>query len=365
MNNENNPKLNESQLVENIDVNQSGEAPKAVKKTTVIIAVVLIIVSVCLMVLGINLMTKGNGNTKPVNTEFATTPEGVVIVEKGTNPQGVIIENGTYPDGTVVEIATTPQGEPATDANGSYIVNYPTYSGTESTPNSNVENNNNSNSNSSAESSNKDNANQSTSSEATTTSANSDNTASSNNTDSSNSSSSSTTSSSTSSNNQSNNQSNSSQTSSNTSSENTSSSTTNDIAGSSSVTINGSNYNVGDRVKVTYYLECPVKFAALDCEINYDGSVLKLDKSTVKTPNLVNVMTNPDLDNMIAFLCASATAVNDFSEKKEFFSCEFEIQKSNTNTADVVANVVEMLDNDIMNISSDKYSMTASVEKIS
>ena len=32
MNNENNPKLNESQLVENIDVNQSGEAPKAVKK---------------------------------------------------------------------------------------------------------------------------------------------------------------------------------------------------------------------------------------------------------------------------------------------------------------------------------------------
>ena len=356
MNNENNPKFNESQVVKNIDVNQSGEAPKAVKKTTIAIAVVLVVVSVGLIILGVSLMTKGGGNTAPVNTEFATTPEGVVIIEKGTNPQGVVIENGTYPDGTVVEIATTAQGEPATEADGSYVIVYPTYSGTVSTHNSNEDNNNTSSGSSNSKSD--------VSSSSTVAGSSQGNTANSNGTSSS---SGSTDGNSASSNIQSDNQSSSSQTGNTVSSSSSSStsSTTGDVPGSSSVTINGSSYNVGDRVKVTYYMESSVKFAALDCEVNYDGTVLKLDKDSIEISNLANVMSNAEEENMVAFICASATAVNDFSEKKEFFTCEFEIQKSNTVSANVVINVVEMLDNDIMNISSDKYAITSNVEKVS
>lgn len=361
MNNGNNPKFNQGETVENIDVNQSGEAPKAVKKTTIIIAVLLVAVALGLIIFGVTLTTGKGGNKNVVNTEFATTPNGSVVIEKGTNPQGVVIENGTYPDGTVVEVSTTPEGEPATEADGSYVVVYPTYNSSNGSSSESGENANNSSSNNSQTGS-------SASSNVTTSSQNSTPNSTASSTPNSSSAESSSNNSSASSNNSS-----SSQTGNNTSSTpsspssstSSSSSTTDNSSNAGVVTINGSNYNVGDKIKVTCYLECPIKFAGMDSQLNYDGNVLKLDKNSVKISNLANVMSNLESENSVNFICASVTAANDFSSKKEFLSCEFEIQQANTKSADVALNIIEMLDNDIANITQEQYTVTTNIEKIS
>ncbi len=127
--------------------------------------------------------------------------------------------------------------------------------------------------------------------------------------------------------------------------------------------INGSNYNVGDKVRISYYLKSSTKFAAINAQINYDSKVLTIDSDSIKTTNLQGGMVNTDLENTIKFTSIAATAVNDFSEEKLLISCDFTI-KSISSSSDVKLNIYELIDNDLLNISSDNYTVTAKVEKI-
>lgn len=127
--------------------------------------------------------------------------------------------------------------------------------------------------------------------------------------------------------------------------------------------INGSNYNVGDKVRISYYLKSSTKFAAINAQINYDSKVLTVDGDSIKTTNLQGGMVNTDLENTIKFTSIAATAVNDFSEEKLLISCDFTI-KSISSSSDVKLNIYELIDNDLLNISNDNYTVTAKVEKI-
>ena len=119
---------------------------------------------------------------------------------------------------------------------------------------------------------------------------------------------------------------------------------------------------MGDKIRVSYYLQSPVKFCGIQCSVNYNSEVLKADSSAVVMDNLAGAMCNPELDNEIRFLSSAATAVNDFSKEKLLFSCEFEVLAATT--SDVTLNVSSILDNDIQGIPSDKYTITAKIEKV-
>ena len=73
-------------------------------------------------------------------------------------------------------------------------------------------------------------------------------------------------------------------------------------------------------------------------------------------------MYNADPQNQIKFLSSAATDVNNFTKEKLLFSCEFEILK--TTSSEVTINVVDILDNDVLSIPSDKYTIRAEVEKL-
>jgi len=132
---------------------------------------------------------------------------------------------------------------------------------------------------------------------------------------------------------------------------------------STNAVINGSNYNVGDTVRISYYLTCSTKFTAIDAVINYDSSVLTIDSNSVKMPNLQGGMANPNTENQLTFLAAAATAANDFSSEKLLISCDFTIA-SQTTSSDVKLNINELLDNDLLNIADSNYTVTAKVEKV-
>lgn len=310
-------------------------------KITVAIIVGALIASGALAAIVLSLNSDDTAN--PIKTEIATDANGTPTVVQGTTPNGTLIENGTYPDGTVVEFATTASGEYATEADGSYIINYvetaTLTSGTENSKNTSSNTNNNANgqnSSSNKNNSSSDKSNNSNNSSSSTTGNNS-------------------------SSNSSNNSSNSTSSS---STNNSSSSTTNTPGtnGDTNATINGSSYNVGDKIKVSYYLKSSVKFCGIQCDVNYDSEILKLDSSSIDTSNLAGSMSNPDNHNQIRFLSSAATAVNDFTKEKLLFSCEFEVLKSSS--SDVTINVVDILDNDVLSIPSENYTITSKVEKL-
>lgn len=348
--------------MDNMD-NNNIEKPQAdkSKKTKIIIAIVagalIVAGAVALIVNNI-----GSDDTQPVvETEIATDADGTPTVVQGTTPNGTIIENGTYPDGTSVEFATTASGEYATEADGSYIINYvetATLAQGDNSANDNANNNDKKDNDSNSSSSSKDSG-SSKNSSSKSDSSSKPSSSSTNNSSKVDSSSSSSGNSSSDSNNNSSSNSSTNSSSSSSSSSTGNSSTTN---GDAKATINGSSYNVGDKIRVSYYMQSSVKFCGIQCDINYNSDVLALDDSSVVMENLAGPMCNTEIENQIKFLSSAATAVNDFSTEKLLFSCEYEVVGATT--SDVTLNVVDILDNDVLSIPSDKYSITAKVEKI-
>lgn len=307
-----------------------------VKKFFLIGIIVLIAIAVILVVVGILNKTQGTGDQVVVNTEVGTTPNGEVVVMQGTNPDGVIIENGTYPDGTLVEVATEEDGEVATTAEGSYIINYPNYSGNTESSNSNSSDNSSANNSSKSDSS-KNNSSSSKQNSASSKNENSKPTSKPSNSSSQASSGASSTT-------------NSSQTSSNT--------------GSVSAIVNGTEYNVGDKIKVSFYMTSSVKFSAVNAHINYDENVLEVDEESLNFGSLAGAMGNAGIKGEVRITAVNAVAVNDFSNEKLFSSCVFEIKNTNTSSSDVTINVLEMLDDNVNNIENEKYSIRAVIEKV-
>lgn len=315
-------------FVDNIE-NNGNKNNRIVKKVVLIGVIVLIAVAVFLAVVGILKRTQGTENGVVVNTEVGTSPNGEVIVMQGTNPDGVIIENGTYPDGTRVEVATEKNGEIATSADGSYVINYPTYSGQTNDSDSESDGNKSSTSNSSK--------NNSTSSKQDSSSSKNDSSKPS---------------------------SNSSQISSDTDNSSESSSQTSSNTGSTVAIINGTQYNVGDKIKVSFYMTSSIKFTAVNAHINYDENILTVDEESLNFGSLAGAMGNAGIEGEVRITAVNATAVNDFSKEKLFSSCVFEIKSTNTSASNVTINILELLDDNVNNISNDKYSIRAVIEKV-
>lgn len=287
---------------------EKAPAEQTNKKTKIIIAVIigaLIVVGATIATIAIASSSYKNNTTTSTQTEITTDAEGNTTVEQGTTSAG------TSDESTQVESATT--------ANSS-------------------SSNSSGNSGSSNSSSSSNTANSSSS-------ANSSNESSSNNSASSSSSSSSNSSSSGSTGDSSNN-----------------ANTAPSINGDANADINVSSYKAGDKIKVSYYLKSEVNFCGIQCDVNYDSSVLKVDSSSVDISNLAGAMSNPDAENKIKFLASAATAVNDFTKEKLLFSCEFEVLK--TASSDVTINIIDILDNDVLSIPSEKYTITSKVEKL-
>lgn len=301
--------------------NNENQNEKITKKVVLIGLVALIVIAVILAVVGILNRTQGTKNDVVVNTEVGTTPNGEIVVIQGTNPDGVIIENGTYPNGVQVEIATEENGELATSADGSYVINYPAYSGQidNSNPQSAVDNSKNGNSASADTSDSKNDSSKISSS--------------------------------------------SSQASSNTGSSSESSSQTSSNTGSTSAIINGTQYNVGDKIKVSFYMTSSVKFSAVNAHINYDENVLAVDEESLNFGTLAGAMGNAGIKGEVRITAVNAIAVNDFSKEKLFSSCIFEIKNTNTSASNITLNILELLDDNVNNISNDKYSIRAVIEK--
>lgn len=337
------------------------------KTKKIILASVFIVVVVVAIILVV-ILNPNNGTTdngKPVKTEIGTDAEGNWIVTQGTNPDGVVIENGTYPDGTRVGVAIGENGEPATQSDGSYVINYPVYD--QSSDNDNKSDNDNgqsstskSDSNSKTSSSSSSKPKDSSSSSKASSSSASSSSASSSKPSSSNPSSSSTSK-----------PSSSSQASKPTSKPSTSSTPTpssntpqGDSEQKSTIIIDGTKYQIGDKIKVSYYLTLPIKFTGINASVNYDSKVLGIVEETTEMPNLSNAMNNDQLNNEMRFTAVSARAVNDFSNEKLLVSCVFEIKNNSTTSSEINLNIVELLDDDVQNISGDNYSIRAEVSKV-
>lgn len=327
-----------------------------------IIAVIAIVASMSIMMGVVTGCGKKTEEDKaPVKTEIATDAKGTPTVVQGTAPNGTPIENSTYPDGTEVEFATTAKGEYATEADGSYIINYP-----ETAP---VGNQNNSSSESSVNTQQNSDKNNSSTVENKKEDSNKEENKKEDNKkeedkkednkkeeskkeDNKNNSSSSSQSTSKPDN----------SSSSNTNNNSSSTATPPTDKGDANADINAGAYKVGDKIKVSYYLQSNVKFCGIQCNINYDSTALKLNSDSIDMSKLAGPMCNPDAENQIRFLSSAASAVNDFTKEKLLFSCEFEVIK--TTNGDVTINVVDILDDNVLSISNDQYKITAKVEKL-
>ena len=95
---------------------------KTVKITVICVVAAVVLIAVGAMVFG---AVNNKDKDKDVKTEVGLTPKGEIVVMNGTSPDGEWIEAGTYADGRVAEAATDSKGEAATDASGSYVINYP------------------------------------------------------------------------------------------------------------------------------------------------------------------------------------------------------------------------------------------------
>lgn len=332
---------------------------KIILASVFIVAVVVAIILV--VILSPNNSSGTTNNGKPVKTEIGTDVDGNWIVTQGTSPDGVVIENGTYPDGTRVGVAIGESGEPATQSDGSYVINYPVYD-------QSSDDNNKSDNNDEQSSTSKSDSNSKTS--ASSSSKPKDNSSSSK-ASSSSASSSSASSSKPSSSSTSSKPSSSSQTSKPTSKPNTSSSTPTpssstpqgDSDQKSTVIIDGTKYQIGDKIKVSYYLTLPIKFTGINASIMYDSNVLNIVEETTEMPNLSNAMCNEELKNELRFTAVSARAVNDFSTEKLLVSCIFEVKNNSTTSSEINLNIAELLDDDIQNISGDNYTIRAELSK--
>ena len=342
------------------------------KKIIALIAVVLALL-IGGFAVSVNLFKKNKtDNQTPVKTEVGTNADGENIVVVGTDPQGIKIENGTYADGTKVEIATTKSGEIATESNGEYVIIYPT----ERVVNSDTDS--------------PDSVSDTTSKQEHTSSKPEQNSATSSDTSSSKTSSSKTisdtssskTSSSKTSSDTSSSKTSSSKTSSDTTSSKTSSSKTSSASSKTSsvttsssreivepktqkdtVSINGTDFKVGDTVRVSFYMQCNTKFTGVDLTINYDGKTLSA-MDNVDVPNVAGPESNIGLENRVRMIAVAAVAVNDFSSEKLLISCDFKVKRISDNPTDIALQIEEMLDNDLNNIPPENYTIRTEVAKI-
>ena len=128
--------------------------------------------------------------------------------------------------------------------------------------------------------------------------------------------------------------------------------------------INGTSYNVGDKIRVSFYMQCSQKFLGINAVTKYDGKILRIETPEINMPNLTGAMSNTNLKNEFRMTASSAVAIYDFSSEKLLASCDFTIKNVSPDPTNITMNIVELLDNDINNISPENYSIRVVTEKL-
>lgn len=345
---------------------------KTIKITVICVAAAVVLIAAGAIVFG---ASNNKDKDKDVKTEIGLTPKGEIVVMNGTSPDGEWIEAGTYADGRVAEAATDSKGEAATNASGAYVINYPkrnSSSGSSSangggSPNTKAESRVNASSKNAQEGS----SDNKKSSEIVSDNSKSESSVKSSSSSKATSSSKSTASSKTTSSSKSTSSGKPASSSKAASSSKTDSSSSSGSGSTPSsqvktttAVINGTSYNVGDKIRVSFYMQCSQKFLGINAITNYDSKILKVETPEINMPNLTGSMSNTDLENEFRMTASSAMAIYDFSSEKLLASCDFTIKNVSPDPTNITMNIVELLDNDINNISPENYSIRVVTEKL-
>lgn len=255
----------------------------------------------------------GTGGASNNKQNLSSSATGITA----TNPDGTPVVNSTNPDGTPIEYATNADGTVATDPQGNPVV----------ITNPNTNGSSNSSSNSSATSSGND---SSASSKADDSSSKPNDTSSA------------------------------------AASGGSSTATPSSNSGDSdkTVEINGQSFKVGDKVKISFYINGVSKsVAGINSTVNYNSSLLTYEEDSIALPNLPGCVYNTSLDNQILFNASNVTSGFDFSGETLLLSASFTINDTSATADTVSINLVELLDQDTNDINSDEYTTNIVIEK--
>ncbi|MDP4120900.1 MAG: hypothetical protein Q8876_07620 [Bacillota bacterium] len=135
---------------------------------------------------------------------------------------------------------------------------------------------------------------------------------------------------------------------------------------STGLTINGKSVNNGDVITYSlYFSNVPKAAAGLDMSVYFNQKYLKLDKSSISTPNLAGCVVNSDQTNLngeIRFNASNATDIYDFKTRKLVISVKFTVQNAAADTANISYYVREFYSSDQLSTDGAYLTFTANYD---
>lgn len=124
--------------------------------------------------------------------------------------------------------------------------------------------------------------------------------------------------------------------------------------------VNGADTKKGDKITYTLNLsECSENIEGLQIYVVYDSKSLKIQDESLAFPKLGGVVSNTEIENLIAFNWTDVKNTADFSKKAELMKVDFEVVGSGT--ADVTYFVSEMYGHDLTYLKSFTFTNDISV----
>ena len=112
--------------------------------------------------------------------------------------------------------------------------------------------------------------------------------------------------------------------------------------GTEKATVNGQEVNVGEKVKLTYYVSSDLKWQDFQGYVTYDSTGLRLENFAL--PNTTtNVMTNTSKEGYLYYLGTSYSDFFDFTSEKVFLTADFTVLSAGNYT---VENIWEVIDDE-------------------
>ena len=112
--------------------------------------------------------------------------------------------------------------------------------------------------------------------------------------------------------------------------------------GTEKATVNGQEVNVGEKVKLTYYVSSDLKWQDFQGYVTYDSTGLRLENFAL--PNTTtNVMTNTSKEGFLYYIGTSFSDLYDFTSEKVFLTADFTVLSAGNYT---VENIWEVIDDE-------------------
>lgn len=125
--------------------------------------------------------------------------------------------------------------------------------------------------------------------------------------------------------------------------------------------LNGeANVDVGDTVKLTIYLSDTTEdIIGFELRLFYDSEYLEFNKESLSAEKFDSLFYNPNIDGMIPMNWTDIGNPVSFSNKSEFFTCEFNVKKAGE--AEISYFITEMYGDDMTYLKSYKWTYDLSV----